>query len=610
MNNYMTINKEEAIKYFEKENKKCDEFFSKTNLKKEIFVEIKNRFTDEDSAPIYRDGIGYFIRTKQELQYPQLYRIVDEKEELILDHNSLAEKNKPLIVAYNQVSNDHKYLAYAYNTSGEDSFNLVIKEIDTNKKILEIENVGAGFTWHGREFFFTRNDYKYRSYQVYKSNLQKEEELIFQEDNESAIVDVEESADRSCVFIYSVTKSSTQINIYKDKQLTEYTKRIEEREEYIEVNGDDTYLLTNRYNSEFSILKNGEEIIKPEKGKIETMIMTKNYLILVEQYEIKHIKIVELSTLKSYFLNFEEDTYALDSLISPQFENNSIRIGYETLIQPPIYYDYNLETKKWMFIKQSYVPNHNKDNYKQDFFYIEGVPVSICYKEGADKLWLLGYGAYGMSMDPYFSKPRISLLDRGFAFAIAHIRGGGELGEKWYKDGKLLNKKNTFIDYLNVARYFKNKEYKIIANGGSAGGMVIGYVLNEEPEIFTSAIADVPFVDVLTTMLDESIPLTTEEFEEWGNPKEKKYYDYIKSYSPVDNVRDKNYPPLYIQSGLNDTRVGYQEPLKWHKELSKYTQNTLLLRCDLTSGHAGKTARDDKIEEISEKYTFAILSTQ
>lgn len=598
---------EKDIEYFKAQNTICDSYFQKSQAD-EILKEIESRFKNYDSVPVYKNGVGYFSRERQSKEYPQLYRIINSKDELLFDQNKLAGESSSLHVGQQTISEDNAYFAYSYNTTGDDNYTLVIMDCSTKKKLLQIEHVGSCFEFIDNEFLFTRNNEKYRSFEVYRCNLQGEETRIFREDNEQAFVFLQKSADKSRVFINSSTKTTNQVYEYFKGNLKELTRRQTGVEHYYEVHNDEYLFISNAEHTNFQLFKGEKILVETPKGKIEEVLVFKNYIVLLEQYEVTHIHVIDLKTLEEYYIDFDVETYALQECFG-EYHSTTLRIAYETMIHPLKTFEFDLEKKEWKKLRFDEVVCYNPDDYVQEYFHVGDVPVSLCYKKGCeDKLLLTGYGAYGITLDPYFSKARIALLNRGVGFGIVHVRGGGKKGEEWYLDGKFLNKKNTFEDFLQVAKYFVSEGVQLSIAGASAGGMLVGNVLNQYPQLFSSAIAKVPFVDVLTTMLDESLPLTVEEFEEWGNPKDSQYYDYIKSYSPVDNVSRQEYPGIYITTGINDTRVSYVEPLKWHKKLAEMKTSTtpLLLECNLESGHLGYTSRKKAFKEISRDYAFVL----
>ena len=373
--------------------------------------------------------------------------------------------------------------------------------------------------------------------------------------------------------------------------------------------------------------KNWHVLIPGRKNvKIEDFELFKDYLVVIERENgLEKIRIIDFADNSDYYVHFPEEDYSFWMGKNRIFETDLLRFTYTSLISPNTVYDFNMKTRKLIKKKQYEIKDYDKTFYEAKRLFAKAkdgtlIPISIVYKKGIkmngnNPLLLYGYGAYGSSSDPYFSSSRLSLLDRGFIYAIAHVRGGGEMGEEWYDDGKLLHKKNTFTDFIACAEFLISEKYtnpeKLAIMGGSAGGMLIGAVLNIRPNLFKIAVMDVPFVDVLNTMLDPSLPLTVGEYEEWGNPNEKKYFDYIRSYSPYDNIRAQNYPAMLVEGSLNDTRVGYWEPTKWVAKLraTKTDSNLVLLHINLDAGHGGSSGRYDWFKDIAREYAFILYET-
>jgi oligopeptidase B len=358
---------------------------------------------------------------------------------------------------------------------------------------------------------------------------------------------------------------------------------------------------------------------------LENIEIFKNYLIVGERKNgLTQLRVIKWGDKSEHYIAFDDPAYTAYISDNPEFNTDILRFGYTSLTTPSSTFDYSLSTKEKVLLKQQEVIDSNfvTENYTSERIYVEArdgskVPVSLVYKRGMEKdgntpLMLYGYGSYGYSMDPYFSSVRLSLLDRGFTFAIAHVRGGQEMGRQWYEDGKLLKKKNTFYDFIDCAKYLVENKYTstdhLYASGGSAGGLLMGAIINMEPELWNGVIAGVPFVDVISTMMDETIPLTTFEFDEWGNPKDKTYYDYIKSYSPYDNIEEKAYPNLLITTGYWDSQVQYWEPAKWIAKLraNKTDDNLLLMHCDMEVGHGGASGRFQRYKRVALEYSFLL----
>jgi oligopeptidase B len=373
-------------------------------------------------------------------------------------------------------------------------------------------------------------------------------------------------------------------------------------------------------------IKNWKEVIAHrEDTYLEGIDVFRHHLVLTERSNaLIHLRVIDQRTQKEHYLNFGEPAYDAGVGYNPNFDTDLLRFHYTSLTTPSSVFDYNMDTQEKTLMKEQEVLGvFNKEDYQTERLFATArdgvqVPISIVYKKGFKKdgsqpLLQYAYGSYGYSIDPYFSAARLSLLDRGFAFAIAHIRGGQEMGRPWYENGKMLQKKNTFFDFIDVSEYLIQEKWtskdKLFANGGSAGGLLMGAIINYRPDLYKGILAAVPFVDVVTTMLDETIPLTTGEWEEWGNPKEKEYYDYMKSYSPYDNVVAQQYPNMLVTTGLHDSQVQYWEPAKWVAKLRelKTDNNILLMHCDMSTGHGGASGRFQRFKEVARDYAFILI---
>ncbi len=607
--NYLK-NKEEAIKYFKKQNQHVDQYMKDTRgLRQEIFTELKSRVIDYQSPKNEKDGYEYYYKTFKEKQYPVYYRKKDS-EEIILDENELSQGSKSFLLVSIKISEDHKLLAYLFNREGSDHYELEIKNLETKKVIFSKKNV-ADFEWYKDHFLYLKPDETLKPYKLYKANFEKEE-LLYEEKNKSAYLTLSKSKDKTEIYLNSNTKDTNEVRIYNG-----VLKLFKERKKDINYNIENWHgkkiTMTNEENKNYDVFLENKKILSAEKGEIEDFEVFKDYLVIIERYLQPRIRILNLNTLKEKKYVYESQTLELEGIIQDDFEAEEITLVFSTLKKPEEVIKYNLRTSETKKISELQIPNYNPDDYEEEIFYVDQIPVSRIYnkRKRTKKAILNSYGSYGVVNTQHFRKNILVLLNRGFNYYIAHVRGGGELGREWYEQGKFLNKKNTFKDFIKVTEYLIKNNYTtqndLIITGGSAGGLLIGAVINERPELYKAAMAHVPFVDVLNTMLDETLPLTTLEFEEWGNPKEKKFYDYIKSYSPYDNVKEQHYPNLLITTSLNDTRVGYWEPAKWHAKLKDYSTNpNIFLKTNLEAGHAGYVSRDDMLKEISYEYAFII----
>ncbi len=618
-------------------------------FQKQLFDEIVGRIKQDDQSVPYKDNGYYYITRYEE---GKEYRIISRKkdnleapEEILLDENELAKPYSYYRVAGTNVSPNNKILAYGEDTLSRRIYKIQFKDLETGKMLPDvIENTTGGTVWanDNKTVFYTRKDDALRSYKIFKHKLgtdSSQDELVFHEEDETY----------SC-FIYK-TKSKKYLVLGSYATLTQEYKYLnadtpdgefkifeprnrDMKLEYgISHYKNSWYIRTNLDAQNFRLMKcpegktsrdNWTEVI-PHRSDVllEGMDIFNDYLVLSERKEgITNLRIRPWKGGEHY-VDFGEKAYLAYTSVNMDFDTEILRLGYTSLTTPNSTFDYNMKTKEFKLLKeQEVVGGYDKTQYQSERVFATAkdgtkVPMSIVYKKGFKKdgtqpVLLYGYGSYGASMDPYFSSIRLSLLDRGFAYAIAHIRGGEEMGRHWYEDGKLLNKKNTFTDFIDCGEFLVNNNYtssdNLFAMGGSAGGLLMGAIINMRPDLWKGVVAGVPFVDVVTTMLDETIPLTTGEFDEWGNPKDEKYYHYIKSYSPYDNVEEKDYPAMLITTGYHDSQVQYWEPAKWLAKLrdKKTDNNPLLMHCNMDAGHGGAAGRFERHKETAMEYAFLL----
>ncbi|MFT5970401.1 MAG: oligopeptidase B, partial [Flavobacteriales bacterium] len=510
----------------------------------------------------------------------------------------------------------------------------------------KIESTTGGVSWanDNKTVFYSRKDpITLRSYRVYKHTLGTDvskDELVYEEKDDTFGCSVFKSKSRKYLMIASYQTLSTEYQFLNADDPNGAWKVINPRENNHEYSvdhfGDHFYIVSNDQAKNFRLMKtpvsattkeNWEELI-PHRSDVllEGIDIFKDHLVVSERKAgLLQILVKKWDGSGEHYIAFNDPAYSVYTFGNPEFNTTDLRFNYTSLTTPSTVYDYNMDTKAKELMKQQEVLGGNfaSENYVSERLFAPSrdgktqIPISVVYKKGFEKngkapVLLYGYGSYGASMDPYFSSVRLSLLDRGFAFAIAHIRGGQEMGRSWYEDGKLLNKKNTFYDFIDCGRYMVAQKFTkpshLYAQGGSAGGLLMGAIINMEPNLWNGIIAGVPFVDVVSTMLDESIPLTTGEFDEWGNPKVKEYYDYIKSYSPYDNIEAKDYPNLLITTGYWDSQVQYWEPAKWIAKLraNKTDDNLLLMDCNMDVGHGGASGRFQRYKEVALEYAFLL----
>ncbi len=640
----------EVIKYLKAENAYLKEQMKSTEeLQKKLFEETKARIKQTDvSVPYPENGYNYYSRTTEGKQYSTYCRkkLGTEKEEVILDVNELAKGHKFCSVRGLDVTPDTKILAYGVDLVGRRKYTVRFKNLSTGKMLDDkIENVTGNMTWaeDNKTLFYARQDPKtLRSFQIYKHQLgtdAKTDQLVFEEKDEEFSCYVGKSRSREFVIIMCVQTLSTEVRYLNAKEPTGEFKVLQPREANHEYSADHYgghfYIRTNdKKATNFKLMRAPEK--SPGKENWETVIphsdeeyfagyeLFKDYLaIQIRKNGLMEIRFRKNGEQKWQNFEFNDPAYDAGLSVTDDPETNWIRYSYESMTTPRSTYERNVATGKVRLLKQQEVlGGFDSKNYKSERRWAKArdgvkVPVSIVYHkdtklDGTAPCLLYGYGSYGASIDASFNSTRLNLLDRGFVFAIGHIRGGQELGRRWYEDGKLLKKKNTFTDFVDVGKYLVQEKFadpkRLYARGGSAGGLLIGAAINLNPGLFHAVIADVPFVDVVTTMLDTSIPLTTSEFDEWGNPAVKDYYDYMLSYSPYDNVRKVDYPNMLVTTGLHDSQVQYFEPAKWVAKLRymKTDDNLLLLKTNMEAGHGGASGRYDRYKEVALRHAFLL----
>lgn len=639
----------EVIAYLEAENAYTQSRLAHTeSLQEELYREIIGRIKQDDQSVPYFDNDYYYLTGyEQGQEYPIYARKkarLDAPEEILLNVNELAEPHPFYHVGGMSVSPDNTLLAYAEDTVSRRIYTIRFKHLVTGDPLTDvIPGCTGAAVWSAdnRYIFYTlRDPTTLRGYQVMRHELGKPTETdvaVYEETDDTFFTYVYKTKSRKYIVIGAYANMSQDYRVLPADDPTGAFRLIQAREhghEYSIAHYEDKfYILTNWDARNFRLMVTDEnqttkdhwrEVIahRPEV-LVEDIDIFKDYLVLSERHNgITQLRIRPWEG-EEHYIDFPEDAYLANTSVNLEFDTRQLRLNYQSMATPPTVYDYDMETRQMAQRKQLEVLGGFKpENYRTERLYATArdgvkVPVSIVYhkdyqKDGTAPLLLYGYGAYGHSMEPYFSSVRISLLDRGFAFAIAHVRGGEEMGRHWYEDGKLLQKKNTFYDFIDVGRYLLEMRYVapdlLFAMGGSAGGLLVGAVVNMAPEMWRGIVAAVPFVDVLTTMLDDSIPLTTGEYDEWGNPNEKEYYEYIKSYSPYDNIEAKSYPAMLVSTGLHDSQVQYWEPAKWVARLRelKTDDRPLLLHTNLEAGHGGASGRFRRHKETALEYAFIL----
>jgi oligopeptidase B len=635
-------------KYLDEENLfKENQLKDINDVEKKLFEELKSKIKNEDNSVPKKDG-NYFYGYKynKNSEYPIYYRknITNNSEEIILDCEKKSKTHTYFNVASISHSHDHRHVAYNIDTNGSEYFSILIEDIQ-KKELLspEIKNTTGDIVWSldNKYIFYVKLDQNHRPTKVFQHKIGSNSEkdlLIYEEKDPSFFCSINLSKTKNYLFIRTADHETSE-NLFINLKLNEtkpilFRKRIKKIEYDLEHHEKFFLISTNVDNAKnFKIMisheesyQKWEEFIPYNKvNLILDFILLKDWLIRLERTEgSENIIILNLNNKDQHKISFDEEAYNLSLDHGYEYETDVFRYSYSSPTTPKSVFDYDCKSKKQELKKTQEVPSgHNKDDYicKKIFATAhddEKIPITIFYKKGVkldsnNYLLLYGYGSYGISIPSNFSTNRLSLVNRGIVYAIAHIRGGKEKGYEWYENGKLLNKKNTFLDFISCAEKLCEDKYtspkKIVAQGGSAGGLLMGYIANERPDLFLGIIAQVPFVDICNTMLDEDLPLTVTEIPEWGDIKnDKKSFLYVKSYSPYDNVKKQNYPHMLVTGGISDPRVTYWEMTKWVAKLreNKTDNNLLLLHMNMTAGHSGASGRFDYLKEIAMEYGFVL----
>ena len=635
-------------KYLDEENLfKENQLKDINDIEKKLFEELKSKIKNEDNSVPKKDGnYLYGHKYNKNCEYPIYYRknTTNISEEIILDCEKKSKTHTYFNVASISHSHDHKHVAYNIDTNGSEYFSIFIEDIQ-KKELLspEIKNTTGDIVWSldNKYIFYVRLDQNHRPTKVFQHKIGSNSEkdlLIYEEKDPSFFCSINLSKTKNYLFVRTADHETSEY-LFMNLKLNEtkpilFRKRIKKIEYDLEHHEKFFLISTNVDNAKnFKIMisheesyQKWEEFIPYEKvNLILDFILLKNWLVRLERTDgSENIIILNLNNKDQHKISFDEEAYNLSLDHGYEYETDVFRYSYSSPITPKSVFDYDCKSKKQELKKTQEVPSgHNKDDYicKKIFATAhdnEKIPITIFYKKGVkldsnNYLLLYGYGSYGISMPSNFSTNRLSLVDRGIVYAIAHIRGGKEKGYEWYENGKLLNKKNTFLDFISCAEKLCEDKYtspkKIVAQGGSAGGLLMGYIANERPDLFLGIIAQVPFVDICNTMLDEDLPLTVTEIPEWGDIKnDKKSFLYVKSYSPYDNVKKQNYPHMLVTGGISDPRVTYWEMTKWVAKLreNKTDNNLLLLHMNMTAGHSGASGRFDYLKEIAMEYGFVL----
>ena len=641
----------EVLAYLNTENDYTKAVMSHTeNLQEKLYEEIVGRIKQTDeSVPYLSNGYWYYTRYEEGDEYPIYCRkkgTLEASEEILLNVNELAEGYDYYAAGGLNVSPDNKILAFAEDTLSRRIYTMRFKNLETGEMINDqIENTTGGGAWanDNKTFFYTaKNKVSLLSEKVYRHELGTRFEtdmMVYHEKDSAFYIGVYKSKSDDYVIIWN---SSTLVSDYHildadnpRGDFKQFIPRDENAHEYSIAHFEDKfYIVTNWEATNFRLMEtpvnamgkqNWKEVIPHRKDVLlEGIELFNNYLVVDERKNgLSNLKIINQTSGDKHYLDFGEPAYSAYISTNAEFNTNILRFGYTSMTTPNSTFDYNMDTKEKTLMKQQeVVGGHNPEDYATERLWAtardgEKVPISIVYKKGFRKdgtvpLLQYGYGSYGATIDAGFSSARLSLLDRGFAFAIAHIRGGQLMGRQWYEDGKMFKKMNTFNDFIDCSKYLIEEKYTsadhLYAQGGSAGGLLMGAVANLAPELYNGVLAAVPFVDVVSTMWDETIPLTTNEFDEWGNPKELESYEYMISYSPYDQVKEQDYPNMLVTTGLFDSQVQYWEPAKWVAKLRdrKTDQNVLILDTDMEVGHGGASGRFKRYKTTALQYAFLL----
>lgn len=638
-----------VIEYLNAENAYSDTVMASTkDLQETIYNEILGRIKEDDeSYPTLRNGYYYYTRSETGKQYPTYCRkkgSPDAPEEIIFDVNKMAEDKPAFIFRGYSISPDNSKAAYFFNESGSYAeFKLHIKDLASGEDVGFTVDGATSVAWanDNKTLFFGVIDETLRSYQIRRQMLDAEEsQLVYEEEDAKFSTYVSGSKTKEFIFIGSASSTTSEERfIQADKPMSDFKLFMPRKKdvEYSVHAHKDLFFV--QYKDKENL--NGKVYKTPLTGyedkstwtefvphnpnvRIESLDVLEDYVSLeLRQNGLTKIEVKAIAGGESKEIVFPEPVYSTSLIGNPEYDATAIRYSYTSLNRPTTLYQYNIEDASTTKLKEQEVPSgFNPDDYTVERLWATAsdgveVPMAIVYKkdlkkDGSNPALIYSYGSYGMSSDVYFSTAFYSLIDRGFVFAIAQIRGGSDMGEQWYEDGKLLKKKNTFTDFIACSEKLIEDKYtsadKLAAMGGSAGGLLMGAVANMRPDLFQTIVAQVPFVDVITTMFDETLPLTTGEYEEWGNPNEEEYYNYIMSYSPYDNVKEQNYPNFLITGGINDSQVLFHEPTKWAAKLRslKTDDNIVLLHMNMDSGHGGATGRYSRIKDVAFEYAFIL----
>ncbi|SIQ60745.1 oligopeptidase B [Chryseobacterium sp. RU37D] len=637
-----------VVDYLKAENSYLEEMMKDTeSFRNLLFQEMKARIKEKDeSVPVFKNGYYYYTRTepgKQYFKYCRKKGSLSATEEILLDVDKLAEGHPYYSATDFSISPDNSKMIYAVDDVSRRQYKLFLKDLETGTiTYLGIKDTSGSSEWanDNKTIFYTQNNpVTLLSEKIKRHTLgtdSNKDITVYEEKDKTNYISVYKSKNQKFILIYSGATTSSETRFLDADKPNEEFIIFQPRLKnvlYTVTSLEDKFLIrTNKDALNFKIVETPLDKTSVENWKdfiphrndvlMQNVDPFKNYLVFTErQNGLTQLVIFDRKTGKKEFLKFDEPTYTISGADNPEYNTDNFRFVYTSMITPNSQYEQDLKTGKRTLLKQQeVVGGYDKQNYITERLLATAndgtkIPISIVYKKGYKKdgkgpLLLYGYGSYGYSMDATFNSSRLSLLNRGFAFAVAHIRGGQEMGRQWYEDGKMMMKKNTFTDFINTGEYLVKEKYTspkhLYAQGRSAGGLLMGAVVNMNPNLWNGVVSQVPFVDVVNTMLDESIPLTTNEYDEWGNPNNKEAYFYMKSYSPYENVEKKNYPNILVTTGLHDSQVQYFEPAKWVAKMRnlKTDKNVLLLKTDMDYGHGGASGRFDYLKDLALVYAF------
>ena len=639
----------QVVDYLKAENSYLDQVMAGTKqFQADLFTEMKSRIKEKDeSVPVFKNGYFYYTRTEDGKQYYKYCRKkenLNAKEEILLDVDKMAEGHAYYAATGFSVSDDNRYLAFGQDLVSRRQYTIYIKDLQTGQMLQDaIENTEGSPVWanDNKTIFYTaKNPVTLLSEKIMRHTMgtdAKKDVLVYEEKDKSNYIGIDKSKNNRFIFIVSQATMSAEwrmIDASKPASVfTVFQPRMKDVLYSVTPLADRFLILTNKDDAKnFKLMEcplnktattDWKEVVPVRKDVLlQSVEEFKDFIVLNERKDgLVKLRVRSLKDQSEHYIDFGEAAYSANFGANPEYNSTSLRYGYTSLVTPSSTYDYDMVTRaKTLKKQQEVLGGYDQKEYVTERLYATAkdgtkVPISLVYKKGIKKdgkapLLLYGYGSYGASMDASFGSTRLSLLNRGFVFAIAHIRGGQEMGRLWYEDGKLMKKINTFNDFIDCGEFLVREKYTskqhLYAQGGSAGGLLMGAVVNMAPDLWHGVIAQVPFVDVVNTMLDESIPLTTNEFDEWGNPKNKDAYFYMKSYSPYENVQKKNYPNILVSTGLHDSQVQYFEPAKWVAKLRdmKTDKNMLLLHTNMDFGHGGASGRFDYLKDVALNWAF------